>query len=155
MDNSNVSFNLYQRKPYQLAFAGAETNNGECNTQIMEFNFKGGDISMFQVPNTYDFTYRKDFENLQKIKTKAQAGEKLYIGNHEAYLSSLNKLPIRKGDQLGSRYRILFWQTENSNVFVFFNSNKLDPSYGIDNSEIIKMAESVSPLNQPQTFFHT
>ena len=77
MDNSNVSFNLYQRKPYQLAFAGAETNNGECNTQIMEFNFKGGDISMFQFPNTYDFTYRKDFENLQKIKTKAQA-EKNY-----------------------------------------------------------------------------
>lgn len=141
----NFTDELRQKGNFDFYEANASVKSCENQLLIMTFGF----LKIIEIPRTYNFEFRKGFEDLKSVQITALSGKKVvsntflyYIIPVELYGDFGYKLNIK--NLLGSRKVILFYtEREDTLIFVYLD----DPSTNYSEEEILKILDSMRSLN--------
>lgn len=121
--------------PYKMIIDDVYASTGSCKHQIVVVTVSG--TNLIQVPKTYDFDFRKGFENLKALRDKALASSKISLNGNTAYETST--IDIQDGFSKG---RLFYWEIDDTIIFL-----KWDPAGPWSEKTYIRVAESMKPIN--------
>lgn len=142
-NNPKYTSTLYEATEMEDAVSNLSEN---CSYQITEINYSPV-LDMVQIPNNYDFEFRKGFEDLGKLRQKIITEGKLFsIDGEKAYLIDSDRTDsvLYPGfyPSAGIHYKLLLVEKSESMVLIFYRS-ALDDNGGYEYAEIVRMVQSM------------
>lgn len=132
--------------PYQMKFYDAAASVKKCENQLVAITYNPYNMNFIEVPTSYDFNFRKGFEDLAGLKATALSGVKVNLNDKLGYLASIKSTfegfvnPSSAYDNTKGA-RLLFIETNDSYIFMRFVPNE------VYNEDIyLKIAKSLKAL---------
>ena len=147
----NFCFKIYlpeylPTSPYKMYFYDAIGSVKKCDNQVASVLYNPYNMNITEVPRNYDFEFRKGFEDLKGLRSKALSGKKVVLNGQDAYMTDIRDIfeGFRPPPAAVSREptKLLYLETEGTLIFLKFVPNEV---YSEDT--YFKIAESLKPIN--------